>query len=190
MKFIKYLSFTTIVSYLISCTGVDKKNEKNVVPSSAFYNLKIILNDGSLLSSDSLKGKKVLLVNTASECGYTKQYEDLEKLYAMYKNKLVIVAFPANDFGGQEPGDDSTIVKFCKQKYSITFPIALKSSVKKGSKQNEVFKWLSDSTLNGWNNSAPTWNFAKYLVDENGSLTHFFPSAVKPLDEKIISALK
>ena len=178
------------LSIVLSCAGTERKNEQNMEAKSSFYNLKIVLNDSTQLRADSLKGKKILLVNTASECGYTHQYEGLEKLYQQYKGKLVIIAFPANDFGGQEPGSDSVIAQFCKRNYGVSFPIALKCSVKKGEAQHEVFKWLSDSTLNGWNSEAPSWNFGKYLVDENGKLLHFFPSNVDPLDEKITNELK
>jgi len=175
---------------LLACAGTERKNDKNIDAKMSFYSLKIVLNDSTVLGSDSLKGKKILLVNTASECGYTKQYEGLEKLYQQYKDKLVIIAFPANDFGGQEPGTDSTIAQFCKRNYGVSFPIAVKSSVKKGTEQNEVFKWLSDSTLNGWNDEAPSWNFGKYLLDENGNLLHFYPSNVEPLDDRITKELK
>ena len=159
-------------------------------PPVSFYTLKTMMNDGSILSFDSLKGKKILIVNTASECGFTKQYEDLEKLSQIYKGKLIVIGFPANNFGGQEPGEDKEIAEFCKLNYGVTFPLAMKSSVEKGKDQNEVFTWLSDSTKNGWNNSAPTWNFGKYLINEEGTLTHVFPSSTVPIDEKIISALK
>jgi glutathione peroxidase len=175
---------------LISCFTMDTQNTNNISPKTSFHSLSILLNDGSTFHFDSLKGKKVLLVNTASQCGYTKQYEGLEALYQKYKGNLVIIAFPANDFGAQEPGSDSTIAEFCKKNYGVSFPIAIKSSVKKGKEQNEVFKWLSDSTLNGWNTQDPSWNFGKYLVDENGKLLNFFASGVEPFDDKIINALK
>jgi glutathione peroxidase len=182
--------FILIAVCLISCFAMDVKNEKNVEPKASFYSLSFHLNDGTPFNCDSLKGKKVLLVNTASKCGYTKQYESLETLHQKFKDKLVIIAFPANDFGAQEPGSDSTIAEFCKLNYGVSFPIAMKSSVVKGKEQNEVFKWLSDSTLNGWNSEAPSWNFGKYLVDENGKLLNFFSSNVDPMDQKIIDAVK
>ena len=169
---------------------MDTKNENNVEAKTSFYSLSILMNDGSTFHFDSLKGKKVLLVNTASHCGYTKQYDGLEALYQKYKDKLVIIAFPANDFGAQEPGSDSTIAEFCKKNYGVRFPIAMKSSVKKGKEQNEVFKWLSDATLNGWNTQDPTWNFGKYLVDENGKLLNYYSSGVDPMDDKILNELK
>ncbi len=187
-KKISFVAFVAIL--LISCFAMDTKNENNVEAKTSFHSLSILMNDGSTFHFDSLKGKKVLLVNTASRCGYTKQYDGLEALYQKYKDKLVIIAFPANDFGGQEPGSDSTIAEFCKKNYGVSFTIAMKSSVKKGKEQNEVFKWLSDSTLNGWNTHDPSWNFGKYLVDENGKLLHFFSSGVDPMDEKILNALK
>jgi glutathione peroxidase len=130
------------------------------------------------------------LVNTASDCGYTGQYSELEELYQQYKNKLVVIGFPANDFKNQESKNDDAIASFCKINYGVTFPLAQKSSVIKGSQQNEVFNWLSDSTKNGWCNQPPTWNFSKYLVDENGMLIGYFSKDVSPLNEKIIRALQ
>lgn len=137
----------------------------------------------------SLKGKKVLLVNTASDCGYTNQYEDLQKLYEQSNGKLMIIAFPANDFKEQEKGDDSQIAAFCKINFGVTFPVAKKSSVK-GHNKNNVFDWLSDKNKNGWNNKQPSWNFSKYLVDERGVLTHYFDPAISPDSKEIMEALK
>jgi glutathione peroxidase len=190
MKFIGLLSiflFTLFFGFM--CVG-SSSSQNSQKPKVSFYTLKTIMNNGTILSFDSLKGKKILIVNTASECGFTKQYEDLEKLSQIYKGKLIIIGFPANNFGGQEPGEDKEIAEFCKLNYGVTFPLAMKSSVQKGKDQNEVFVWLSDSTKNGWNNSAPTWNFGKYLINEEGTLTHVFSSSTAPMDEKIIAALK
>ncbi len=190
MKFIGLVSiflFTIFFGFMCADAGSNQNSKK---PKVSFYTLKTTMNDGTILSFQSLKGKKILIVNTASECGFTKQYEDLEKLSQIYKGKLIVIGFPANNFGGQEPGEDKEIAEFCKLNYGVTFPLALKSSVEKGKDQNEVFTWLSDSTKNGWNNNAPTWNFGKYLINEEGTLTHVFSSGTTPMDEKIISALK
>lgn len=159
-------------------------------PSTSFYSLKITLNNGEELDFASLKGKKVLLVNTASKCGYTPQYEGLEKLYEKYKDQLVIIAFPANDFANQESGSNEEIAQFCKANYGVTFPIAMKAGVIKNEAQQEVFKWLTDKKLNGWNDQAPEWNFSKYLVNENGELVSYFKSSVKPFDSQIISLIE
>ena len=131
---------------------------------------------------------KILIVNTASDCGYTPQYTDLEKLYKEYKDKLIILGFPANDFGEQEKGSNEEIASFCQINYGVTFPLMQKSTVIKSAAQNEVFKWLSDKNKNGWNEQEPTWNFCKYLVDENGILVNVYNSSVSPYE--LIDELK
>jgi glutathione peroxidase len=163
-------------------------NEK-VVPPVSFYSMDGVLNDGKELDLASLKGKKVLLVNTASDCGYTGQYDELEKLYSRYKDKLVVIAFPANDFKEQEKGTDKDIAQFCKQNYGISFPLMQKSTVIKSPAQNTIFRWLTDAAKNGWNNRPPSWNFSKYLVNEEGKLTNYFGPAVEPLSEEVIKAI-
>jgi glutathione peroxidase len=158
-------------------------------PVVSFYSLKPLLNNGTTYDLSQLKGKKVLLVNTASNCGYTNQYDDLQKLYEQEKDKLVILGFPANDFKEQEKGSDEEIAQFCKLNFGVNFPLMKKSVVIKGAEQNEVFKWLSDSTLNGWSNKQPSWNFSKYLVDEEGRLTNYFDPSVSPLSNEVLSAI-
>ena len=164
------------------------KNE-TVQPPVSFYSLQAVMNDGSTFNLSALKGKKVLLVNTASDCGYTDQYEDLEKLYRQYKGQLEILAFPANDFKEQEKADDATIAAFCKKNYGVSFPIMAKTVVIKSGEQNAVFNWLSNPAGNGWNSKAPSWNFSKYLVDEQGRLTHYFDPGVSPLSKEVIAAV-
>ncbi|WP_164110710.1 MULTISPECIES: glutathione peroxidase [Sphingobacterium] len=189
------ISHVFIVATLLSgfsCNGQQTKStETKTIPTmnTSFYNLSVTLNNGEKLNFSSLKGKKVLLVNTASKCGYTKQYEDLEKLSKAYKDKLMIIAFPANDFANQENGSDEEIAQFCKSNYGVTFPIAKKAGVIKNAEQQEVFKWLSDKQLNGWNDQEPEWNFSKYLISEDGQLLHYFKSSVAPLDQKMIDAI-
>jgi glutathione peroxidase len=165
-------------------------NQKPANPPHSLYDLSAELNNGSKLRLDSLKGKKILIVNTASDCGYTNQYEDLEKLYEKYKSKLMVIGFPANDFKEQEKGTDEEIARFCKVNYGITFPLAKKSTVIKDDQQNEIFKWLTDKTKNGWNEQQPTWNFSKYLVDENGALINYFDPAVSPVSDEVIKAIE
>lgn len=155
-----------------------------------FYSLQPTANNGTVFDFAQLKGKKVLLVNTASDCGYTGQYDELQKLYEKFDNKLVILGFPANDFKEQEKGNDADIARFCKINFGVTFPLMKKSSVVKGADQNPVFKWLSDSTMNGWNNKQPSWNFSKYLINEEGQLVHYFDPAVSPLSNEVISAIE
>ena len=165
--------------------------DSSVVKSnSAFHQIEMTQNNGNIFKMESLKNKKVMLVNTASDCGYTAQYDDLQKLSETFKDKLVILGFPSNDFGEQEKADDNTIQEFCKVNFGVTFPLMAKSTVRKKESQNEVFKWLSDKDKNGWNDMAPTWNFCKYLVDENGNLTHFFEAAIEPTDERVLQAIE
>lgn len=173
-------------------TGTNTKslaNEK-AAPAVSFYSLKDSMIDGTPFDFEQLRGKKVILVNTASDCGYTNQYEGLEKLYKGYKDNLVVIGFPANDFKEQEKGTDDAISKFCKENYGVTFLLMKKSSVIKGSAQNEIFQWLTDPGKNGWNDQQPSWNFCKYLVDENGRLINYFASSVEPLSIEIINRVK
>ena len=167
-----------------------QQNDKNIAAPVSFYSLHATANDGSSINFESFKGKKVLLVNTASDCGYTGQYSELEELYQQHKNNLIIIGFPANDFKEQEKGNDEDIATFCKINYGVSFLLMKKSVVIKDSLQNEVFAWLSDSTKNGWCNQQPTWNFNKYLVNETGTLTYFFDKDVSPLDKKVLKALQ
>jgi len=164
-------------------------NKKNIQPFQSFYSLSVQLNNGSFLSFDSLRGRKLLLVNTASDCGYTNQYSDLQKLYEKY-DKLTVIAFPANDFQQQEKGSDEEIGNFCKINFGVTFPVALKSSAVKGNGQQKVFQWLTDKTKNGWNNKPPSWNFSKYLINEEGILTNYFDPAISPLSEEVLKAIE
>ena len=164
-------------------------NTKKATSMEPFYSLQAVKNNGKAFPLLSLRGKKVLIVNTASECGYTPQYDELQKLYEEYKDKLEILGFPANDFGEQEKGSDEEIAKFCKINYGVSFPIMKKGTVIKTEAQNAVFKWLTNSKNNGWNDQAPVWNFCKYLVDENGALTAFFGPAVSPMSKEIIDAV-
>jgi len=171
--------------------GINNKKASNeiAIPSVSFYSLKDTLIDGTGFDLSQLKGKKVLLVNTASDCGYTGQYDDLQKLSEKYKDKLVVIGFPANDFKEQEKGTDEEIASFCKLNFGVRFPLMKKSSVKKGPGQNKIFQWLSDPAQNGWNGQQPSWNFCKYLVDENGRLTNYFASTVEPMGNELINAI-
>ena len=162
-----------------------KLAHEEMKPAMDLYDIKSLLNDGTSFNLMALRGKKILLVNTASDCGYTNQYADLEKLYQLYKDKLAVIAFPSNDFKDQEKGNDSAIALFCINNYHISFPIMAKSQVVKGPGQNETYQWLTDRAKNGWNTQAPVWNFSKYLVDEKGSLVNFFGPSVTPLSDEI-----
>lgn len=165
-------------------------NEGNKKPPVSFYSLKAISNQGDTIDFSLFKGKKVLMVNTASDCGFTAQYDELEQLHRQYKDKLVMLAFPANDFKDQEKKDDAAIAAFCKLNYGITIPLMKKSHVIKGTEQNPVFTWLSNASQNGWCSQQPVWNFSKYVVDENGILTHFFSQRISPLGKELMSAVQ
>lgn len=166
------------------------ENTGNSVSATSIYDLPLQLNNGQHVSMDSFKGKKLLLVNTASNCGYTGQYSELQTLYNEYNKDLVVIGFPANDFKEQEKGNDEEIASFCKINYGVTFPLAAKSSVIKSNNQNVIFNWLSNKEKNGWNDQQPSWNFSKYLVDEQGNLTNYFDPSVSPLSDEVVNAVK
>lgn len=170
-------------------SNMEKAPERTVVPPISFYSLADTTIDGKKFDFSELKGKKVLLVNTASDCGYTGQYEELQKLSNKFKDKLVIIGFPANDFKEQEKGSDEEIAKFCKVNYGIDFPLMKKSTVINGAAQNNVFKWLTQPAQNGWNDQQPVWNFSKYLVSEDGKLINYFSPSIPPMDESVIDAI-
>ncbi len=176
-------------SHLANKKNAVLENVNNAAPSQSLYALTVTDNSGKRFSLEQYKGKKIMLVNTASDCGFTAQYAGLEKLYQQHKEKLIILAFPANDFKQQEKGTDADIAQFCKINYGVSFPIMQKSIVIKNNAQNEAFKWLTNSNLNGWNNTPPKWNFTKFLVNENGILTHVFATSTSPLDKEVVTAV-
>ncbi len=184
-------AFYPVWMWVTKITG--KNTEKlaggNKAPQVSFYSLKTTLNNNDTLDFSSLKGKKVLLVNTASDCGYTGQYADLQKLYEEYADKLVVIGFPANDFKEQEKGSDEEIASFCKLNYGVTFPLAKKSVVVKSGNQGPVFQWLTNASANGWNEEPPAWNFTKFLVNEEGILINYFGPSVSPLSSDIQKAI-
>lgn len=169
--------------------GTKKLSAEEAIPPVSFYSLKDTLITGAEFDFNQLKGKKVMLVNTASDCGYTGQYDDLQKLSEKYQDKLVVLGFPANDFKEQEKGSNEEIAEFCRVNFGVSFPLMKKSSVVKGAEQNKVFEWLTDENKNGWNKQKPSWNFCKYLVDEEGRLTNFFGSTIEPLGKEITTVL-
>src|SRR5215813_11896250 len=153
------------------------------------YDFKVPGLDGNNIDFSKYKGKKIMIVNTASMCGNTPQYADLETLYEQYKTKLVIVGFPANNFGQQEPGTAAEITEFCTKNYGVTFPMAEKGDVV-GENIQPVFKYLTDEAHKlGVGDPVVKWNFTKFLVDENGKLVAVFPSKVKPMDPEILKYL-
>jgi len=170
--------------------GTQLRNENMVIPPSSFYELLVVLNSGKTIEFSELKGRKTVLVNTASNCGYTGQYAELQLLHEQFGESIRIIAFPANDFAGQEKSNDADIARFCQVNYGVTFPVAKKGVVVKNAGQQPVFKWLTDRNLNGWNDHEPDWNFGKYIINENGILTHYYGPSVSPLEKDFLHSLK
>jgi len=161
---------------------------ENSIQTKTIYDFKVESLNGGTIDFADFKGKKILIVNTASKCGFTPQYEGLEALYEKYNDKLVIVGFPANNFFSQEPGNNTTIEEFCKKNYGVTFPMAAKISVK-GKSIAPIYQWLCNKSENGVMDAKITWNFNKFLLDEKGKLIGKFNSKVKPMSDEIISKL-
>jgi len=159
----------------------DQKKQENIYQ----FTVKDLYGDD--FDFKTVKGKKVMIVNTASKCGFTPQYEDLQKLYNTYKDKdFVIIGFPANNFGQQEPGSDKEIASFCKENYGVTFPMMSKISVK-GDDMHAVYQFLTIKSKNGYEDSEVAWNFQKYLLNEKGELVNVVGSKTLPTDASIIS---
>jgi glutathione peroxidase len=185
-----------LVAIVFACTAsvqrpIETSTENSIEmreTEKSFYDYKVKDINGADVDLSQFKGKKLLLVNVASKCGYTPQYADLQKLHEKYGDKVTIIGFPANNFGGQEPGTNEDIKEFCSQKYGVSFPLMDKISVK-GADKHPLYRWLSDKSLNGWNDKEPSWNFCKYFINEKGELVQFFPSSVKPMDDQIISLI-
>ena len=189
------IKLLAISSVLLSCTLQANNHKTDVMAASTnnitakfIYDFKVEGLSGGTIDFSAYKGKKILIVNTASKCGYTPQYEGLEKLYETYKDKLVIVGFPANNLGGQEPSTNTEIQEFCKKNYGVSFPMAAKISVK-GDDMAPIYKWLCNKSENGVLDAEIGWNFGKFLLDEKGHLLNYFPSKVKPLSDEITSKL-
>ncbi|MDP3556577.1 MAG: glutathione peroxidase [Bacteroidota bacterium] len=176
---------TAIVA--IFWAGTTTKTNKTMIKGSV-YDFKLKTIDGEEISLSKFKGKKLLLVNVASECGYTPQYKNLEALHKQYGDKLVLIGFPANNFGKQEPGTNTEIKSFCTKNYGVTFLMMDKISVA-GNDAHPLYKWLSNKEDNGVCENAPNWNFCKYLIDEKGAIIKFFPSKVDPLSTDITALL-
>ena len=153
--------------------------------ATSLYDYQAKTLDGETIDLSQYKGKKLLIVNTASKCGYTKQYKDLQALHELHGDKVVILGFPSDNFGGQEFDKDEQIANFCQKNYGVTFQLFSKIDVK-GEKAHPIYKWLKE----GANDQKPTWNFCKYLVNEKGEVEAFYPSKVKPMDEKILNFIK
>lgn len=185
---------SAVLSLIVASCGLKKVSSPPVNEGEmseqvgSVYDFKMTSIDGQEIDLSKYKGKKILIVNTASECGYTPQYEGLQALHQAHGDKIAILGFPANNFGGQEPGSDLEIKKFCKANYGVTFQMFSKISVK-GDDMDPLYQWLSDKSKNGWNEDAPGWNFCKYLVDEKGQLVRFYGSSIEPMSEEIVNAI-
>ncbi len=164
------------------------QNSKMQPNLKSFYDFKLKSIDGNEIDLSLYKGKKVLIVNTASECGFTPQYTELNELNEKYGNKIVVLGFPSNNFGGQEPGSNKDIADFCQLHFEITFPLFEKSEVI-GQNQNELYRWLTHKNENGWNDEQPTWNFNKFSINEKGELIKFYSSSVNPMSDEIVNQL-
>lgn len=177
----KYILMLSIFSFLFAPKALDAQTK-------SIYDFKVTSLDGGTIDFAKYKGKKILIVNTASKCGYTPQYEGLEKLYEQHKDNLVIIGFPANNFLYQEPGNDQDIKSFCQKNYGVSFPMASKIDVK-GKKMHPLYVWLTQKKYNNYSDNSVKWNFQKYLIDEKGNLIDVFAPGVEPLSTEITSKL-
>ena len=191
------IKYCAIVLVMLGCVAQPKEGNTQVpaplaaAPQEAtksIHEFKVSGLEGDIIDFNFFKGKKILIVNTASECGYTPQYKELQALYEKYKGSLVIVGFPANNFGGQEPGSATEIKAFCEKNYGVSFPMAAKVSVK-GDDMAPIYKWLTSKTQNGVLDASIGWNFNKFLINEQGQMVAYFPSKVTPLSDEIVSKL-
>ena len=189
-KIIMFTFASTIISGVFSMAFSKNVIEsKGVVNSaSSFYDLAINDINGKKINLAKFKGKKVMIVNVASRCGYTSQYEDLQALYEKNKDKLEIIAVPCNDYGSQESGSNSEIKNFCETRYGVSFTMGSKQKIK-SSPISDLYQWLSDPKQNGWNSSLPSWNFCKYVINEDGQLTHFLRSGVNPTGNEMLEII-
>ena len=171
---------------LLNVQDIDTLNAPK--DAQSLYNISLTDISGAPLDLSQYKGKKILFVNVASKCGFTSQYDGLQELYKTYKDKLVVIGLPCNQFGGQEPGTAKEIVTFCKANYGVDFPLSSKIEVK-GESQHPLYRWLTSKEQNGVMDSTVRWNFQKYLVDESGQLVDFFYSTTSPMSSKLIKLL-
>lgn len=189
------LGLWSLPVWVMSCFSSNKiitannKDMQTIQASTSFHDLKAIDINGNEVSMSDYKGKKIIVLNTASKCGYTPQYADWQSFYEKNSEDFVVLGFPCNQFLGQEPGSSEEIATFCSANYGVTFPMFEKIDVK-GKEQSPIYKWLSTPEQNGWCDEVPSWNFCKYIIDENGKLTHFLGSKVKPDSEEFMTAIQ
>ena len=178
-----------ILILLITIISVDYNSNNTKTKPMPIYDITINDIEGKEINLNDFKGKYVLFVNVASNCGFTRQYKDLQTLHDKYKDQLVVVGVPCNQFGGQEPGDEEEISIFCSEKYNVTFPMTEKIAVR-GSNQHPLYKWLTSKDLNGRKNSSVKWNFQKYLVDKDGNLIDYWYSLTNHTSSKITNYIR
>jgi glutathione peroxidase len=193
MSMKKLISFLLSLVALVSCSSQSARQRPadatTSQSSTSFFDFKMPdLESGKTVDLSQYKGKKIVVLNVASKCGYTPQYADWEAFYKEHGDKVVVLGFPANNFMGQEPGSNEDIASFCSKNYGVTFPMFQKISVK-GDDMDPLYQWLSQKDKNGWNDQAPSWNFCKYVINEKGELVSFFPSGVKPGDAEFKKAV-
>lgn len=169
--------------------SIFKSNKRLKNPFKEFYSIEISKLDGRPLNLSEFRGKYILVVNVASECGFTAQYKDLEQLYKTFQDKLMVIGVPCNQFGNQEPGNSIQIQNFCEKNYGVTFILTEKVEVK-GSKQHELYQWLTQKEINGTLDSSVKWNFQKYLLNTKGQLVDIYYSTTKPMSNKITRHIK
>lgn len=182
-------TFKIILIFTLSSINSDNESEKIKINPMSIYEISINDINGDKLNMSEFKGKYILFVNVASNCGFTKQYKDLQKLYNENSEKLVVIGIPCNQFGAQEPGSEEQISIFCSEKYDVTFPMTEKTYVR-GSNQHPLYKWLTSKELNGRKSSSVKWNFQKYLVDRDGNLIDYWYSLTSPMSSKITNYIK
>jgi glutathione peroxidase len=187
-SFMKIGSLLTALALPFTQKTVLNRPEKMEITAAAnFHSFKMKGIDGKEIDFSQFKGKKVIVLNTASKCGYTPQYADWEKFHKANKD-IVILGFPANEFGGQEPGTNDEIASFCSLNYGVSFQM-MEKVVVKGTGKCDLYQWLSDKSKNGWNEKEPSWNFCKYVINEKGELQNFFASGIKPNSPEFLAAI-
>lgn len=186
MKYLKII-FSSIVTLIMS--SCSSQETKTTIDKPTIYNFSFTDINNNEVTLIDFKGKNIVIVNVASECGFTKQYEDLQKLHETFKENTVVIGFPCNQFGGQEPGTNEEIKSFCSKNFGVTFLLADKIDVK-GENINPIYKWLTNKSENGVMDSSVKWNFQKYVINKNGELVDVFYSVTNPMSDKITSLLK
>jgi len=189
LKTIANERFKKIVLSTLVLVSIVSNSQTKINQNMSLYTIEINSLDGKPIHLNDYKGKYILFVNVASECGFTGQYEDLQKLYDTYQDKLMVIGVPCNQFGSQEPGTADQIQSFCSKNYGVTFLMTEKINVK-GELQHPLYKWLTNKELNGVKSTSVKWNFQKYLVDDKGNFVDYFYSITKPLSSKITRQLK